>query len=556
MSNADAYPLPRYTCIDDRHIVTWEDGYRIELVQASVRSGRLYGVMQACHGQNILNVVDGNLLDDGTRQRFADACQRINGQVAWVPRLLYATNTVSTALRGTTASAAEIWNTRETLAAFLASTITLPEGLTKDLVFPGGMTSIAAPSGIGKSVVVLILAYELARGGVFRGQHLHQARILFLDTDNPRSLLHHRLRHICTDHQVTLEVMSRDKTPKLTDQHAWQALPAQDFDVIILDSFGAASSGVSEKEGAALQQALDTLRCVADKGPAVVMLDNTTKGALSYRGRGEKTERVDVFYEVRDITTWTPEQPDSWWESLPSGDDAQWQARASRRKKQDTIRLAFVCRKMRWGEEPDPFGVEVDFTATPWTLTDITADIVSQGQTAADATRQATQRTLLAAASALTTALAARAPEDPIGLSDAVAFLRTHGLKRNQARNLLDAYDAAQFPQEGRWVLRQMPGRKGAAIGVYPVNGKSAGGTNDDAKSASNDADEKTADFSRRDTEPAGEIPIYEIRIESRQNEDGICPADNTSLFQEPMSDLPPGRPQFARPARQEGGPR
>jgi hypothetical protein len=103
------------------------------------------------------------------------------------------------------------WDGAEALADFLATTPEIPEGLVSGIVYPGGVSSIAAPSGAGKSVTIIILAFALARGGVFRGERLQPARILFIDTDNPRSLLHTRLKRIVDSTEVEFDILSRDQ---------------------------------------------------------------------------------------------------------------------------------------------------------------------------------------------------------------------------------------------------------------------------------------------------------------------------------------------------------
>src|SRR5262249_30462932 len=62
--------------------------------------------------------------------------------------------------------------------------------------------------------------------------------------------------------------------------------------------------------------------------------------------------------------------------------------RAGRRKHRDRYRLAFVSSKFRLGEEPDPFALELDFTTEPWSMRDVTADLVAAGESAARETAE------------------------------------------------------------------------------------------------------------------------------------------------------------------------
>ena len=180
-------------------------------------------------------------------------------------------------------------------------------------------------------------------------------RVALVDRDNPPALVRKRLRWLGA-HQVTgLTVFTRDKAPPLTDAEAWAAFPVDQFDVVIVDSIGAATEGVSEKEGKQTQQYLATLKDLAQRGPAILGLDNTNKAALNYRGRGEKGDAVDILYEARNITGWTPTQGADWWEDLPDFGEHTWQQRASRRKGQQVLRIAFVPANSGWRIDPEPF---------------------------------------------------------------------------------------------------------------------------------------------------------------------------------------------------------
>src|SRR2546428_9324566 len=54
-----------------------------------------------------------------------------------------------------------------------------------------------------------------------------------------------------------------------------------------------------------------------------------------------------------------------------------------RRGQRDRIRLAFVNTKCRIGEERAPFVLEIDFRAQPWTVRDVTEDMLAAGKEAA-----------------------------------------------------------------------------------------------------------------------------------------------------------------------------
>jgi hypothetical protein len=249
------------------------------------------------------------------------------------------------------------------------------------------------------------------------------------------------------------------------------------YAAIIIDSLGAATEGVSEKEGRQTQEFLATLKDLAHRGPAILALDNTNKAATAYRGRGEKADAVDILYEARDITGWTPRTADAWWESLPEYGDHAWQQRATRRKGQKVLRIAFIPSKFRLGIEPEPFAIEIDTTTTPWTLADITEHIATAGSRAAEETRRQEQATITHAETMLVQAIAARSADAPMLKDEAVTLLCGYGLPRKVARTLLESGGNRDVYPQGRWVIRSIPGHKsGKALGVYPASEENDGG--------------------------------------------------------------------------------
>jgi hypothetical protein len=158
----------------------------------------------------------------------------------------------------------------------------------KDLVVPGCITAVSAPRASGKTIVALYLGVALATGGVFRGEQLAPKRVLLVDRDNPPALIRKRLRWLGAQTVTALKVLLRDKAPPLTDKAAWSTFPVQDYDVVIVDSLGASTEGISEKEGRQTQEFLATLKDLARRGPALLCLDNTTKAAQIIAAVGKR----------------------------------------------------------------------------------------------------------------------------------------------------------------------------------------------------------------------------------------------------------------------------
>jgi hypothetical protein len=428
--------------------------------------GRLWTDIRLHKGEETFGRGQINLLDSRTRDALAESCKAVDGVVSWRPRLLCVADTLADHLKAQRGAAGASWAEGITAQDFCAQEETEAPADVVDLVVPGAITVMAAPRASGKSIAALGVGIALATGGVFRGARVPQRRVALIDRDNPPALMRRRLR-LLGGHSVTgLRLWTRDKAPPLTNADAWAAFPAEQYDVLIIDSIGAATEGVSEKEGKQTQQYLATLKDLAHRGPAILALDNTNKAALNYRGRGEKGDAVDILYECRNITGWTPTSAGDWWEALPDFGEHTWQQRASRHKGQAVLHLAFVPSKFRGGMDPDPFVLEIDMRQEPWTLTDITARVASAGVTAAqEQTRQERQK-LAHATQALVHAVRERRPA-PFLKREAEALLQAQGLTRKVARTLLEHGENHDVFPAGVWRLRPILGEPGHAVGVF-----------------------------------------------------------------------------------------
>jgi hypothetical protein len=384
---------------------------------------------------------------------------------------------------------AAIWDQALSAAEFIAQHEAEIPADARDLLLPGCITVIAAPRASCKSLVALYLGVALAQGGTFRGEQLPQRRVLLVDRDNSPALIKKRLTWLGAETLPYPKVLTRTQAPPLTDAEAWAACPVEDYDVIIVDSLGTSTEGVSEKEGKQTQQYLATLKDLAQRGPAILVLDNTNKAGLNYRGRGEKGDAVDILYEARNITGWTPAHGGNWWEDLPDFGEHTWQERASRRKGQTILHIAFVPSKFRGGLDPEPFVLAIDTTQDPWTLDDITEDIATAGQRAADETARLERAKLLDAEIALCEAIRTRDPAHPMLKREAENFLCAQGLRQKVARTFLTSGGNRDIYPQGRWVLREILGVRGKPIGVYLAGEEDRNQNNPHPKSPPTDAE-------------------------------------------------------------------
>lgn len=333
------------------------------------------------------------------------------------------------------------WEHVKSAPAFLAEEEKEFHGLAKDLLAPGAISLLAAPRGLGKTQTAHALAVALSEGGVFRGEQLRKVKVLIVDRDNPEAIIKKRLRAWGATKAEGLHVLTRQHAPDLKDKSAWEAFPINDYDVLVIDSVGASTEGVTEKEGRQTTEILATVLDLARKGIAILLLTNTIKDGTNLKGRGEWADRADIIYEIRDTTSFTPSGKKPWWAELPEAGESGWADRASRRKGQVDFRLGFICSKFRLGPEPEPFCLELHLPeGEPWTVTDVTETLIETGIQASERARRESEISLKKAEDSLATLVLERSRQNcPILKTEAEKYLKeTCGLKRARARELLE----------------------------------------------------------------------------------------------------------------------
>jgi DNA polymerase-1 len=414
----------------------------------------------------------------------------------------------------------DVWKRIKTAPQFLAEPDPEFVGIAKDIVVPQAITVMVSPRGLCKTQTTLSLAVSLARGTTFRGEKLQPTRVLLLDRDNPTRYFKRSLRGWGGELADRLHVLGREDAPLLTNLGAWDELPAENYDVVIIDSMNSFLEGVTEKEGKALSEAMGALRTLAYRGPAVLLLGNTIKDGTVYKGRGEVADMVDILYEVRDATDFVPSLKRPWWEELPEAGDSAWATRAFRRKGRLDYRLAFISSKFRVGESPEPFCVEIRFPLdSPWTVEDVTEQLITSGEAAKAEAETAHKTTLMEAAKALLEIVVERSvTEYPLLKTEAEVYLqKEQELKRVDARAVIK--DNANI----LWTIdtgKQGRG-KGPAQILTPIQGASY-----------------TPDFGGRITELLEALPTNGYKgsysaVQSqseRQNNDACSPCGTSSV--------------------------
>jgi hypothetical protein len=157
---------------------------------------------------------------------------------------------------------------------------------------------------------------------------------------------------------------------------------------------------------------------------------------------------------------------------------------------------------------------EVDHGSTPWTVRDVTQELVKAGHLARTETERQRQETLSRATEALVTEVARRAAAEPITVTTAEEVLQKAGLTRDAARTLLDDGD-------GRF-WRQEHGRgKGRPIFLRPVGFEGSHGPAEEIECENRSPNMRVPEPSicadgvetgRRESDPQGPAPDAAIR--------------------------------------------
>jgi hypothetical protein len=358
-----------------------------------------------------------------------------------------------------------VWDKTISAPEFCAQEDKEIEGLAKDLIFPGMITLVAAPRGLCKSLAANSVAITIARGGTFRGKSVAPMRAMLVDRDNPPLLVRKRFKGFGGAFAPNLKVLTREDAPELQDRKAWEVFPVNDYQLAVIDSIGSFTEGVTEKEGKETTRILATVLDLIQRGPAVLMLANCTKDALTVKGRGEWMDRVDIVYEARDATDFKPSGKKDWWLELPAAGEAAWGERAARRKSRTDYRLAFIPSKFRPGSWPIPFCLEIKVPENDaWTIEDVTDQVIKAGEETVQETARQKEEQEKAAVEALKAVVEERAANgDPILKTEAETYLNKEmEISQKRSRELIKANDGTL------WTLQDVGG-KGSGKGLFPL---------------------------------------------------------------------------------------
>ncbi|MGH9791847.1 MAG: AAA family ATPase [Candidatus Acidiferrales bacterium] len=204
------------------------------------------------------------------------------------------------------------------------------EWLVDGMVPRGGVTLIAGESGTGKTWLGLLLALGVSKGTTFLGRNCQPADVLYLDRENPESLIYERTQLLGMDtrastagilpasHQGRRDRVASpsagagDTSTNLKLWGGWAAEPppligdvrllqlaAERRPLIVVDSL-IRFHEQDENSATAMATVMNELRRLAFTGSTVVVLHHKPKGETSqYRGSSDIRAAVDVAFGVR-----------------------------------------------------------------------------------------------------------------------------------------------------------------------------------------------------------------------------------------------------------------
>lgn len=343
--------------------------------------------------------------------------------------------------------------------------------LVPDLIARRGITIVAAPTGVGKTHFAHGLAYYLATGRSFRGRQLNPLNVQIIDRDNGQDVLATRMEHWHTDRTVDatrLKIRPRKIAPPLSDFAFWQSLAVENLDLLILDSFSVFMEGIDEKDTAQIGKALGVLLDLAERGPAILVLMNTTKSGSVVRGSGLLSDRAVVNLELRNVTNMAFDtEADDWYSNLPDASASAFVDRNRRRQGETRFRLGVFSSKSRSALVPSPWVVELNLPKDDqWSLNEVTSEFEGEQARArltkselADRARKKKEQAIDDAIDKLESEVSVRLQ---VAQDEAVQLLLNNGVKRERARQIIGEEDGICWDLVGS-------GKRGDPVRLVPL---------------------------------------------------------------------------------------
>jgi AAA domain/DnaB-like helicase N terminal domain len=170
--------------------------------------------------------------------------------------------------------------------------------VVQDLIPAQGVTIIAGEAGSGKTWLALALARALTFGGKFLNRETRLARVLYLDRENPLSLIRDRLLALFggpSDFRPW-GLWCSDQPPMIGDSRLLEF--ARQEPVLIVDSMIRFHTA-DENSATQMAPVMASLRKLATAGASVVVLHHKSKSETSsYRGSSDIVAGADAAFAL------------------------------------------------------------------------------------------------------------------------------------------------------------------------------------------------------------------------------------------------------------------
>lgn len=193
----------------------------------------------------------------------------------------------------------------ETMQSLLADPTLLvpPRMIIPGVAAAGRVTMLSAREKLGKSTYVAFLAALVSAGGVFWGQVLEAARVLWIGLEEHRGDAVRRFKAMGADEENIIIVHALPAQDPLL--HVRAAMLRWKPALIVIDSLAAYAQGLEDENSAAACTALLTplVKAVHDSEAGMVILHHAAKSGRGYRGSVAIGAAMDQILEMTDEGT-------------------------------------------------------------------------------------------------------------------------------------------------------------------------------------------------------------------------------------------------------------
>jgi len=172
------------------------------------------------------------------------------------------------------------------------------EWYVEGLIPKSSVILITAPPGLMKTWLAMYIGLCIATGESCLGRDSRKATVYYIDKENPRRLIIHRLNRLGTDEDFKIWGRWMDIDPPNLDEGlmTYKRL-AKDNTVVIFDSLIRFHSG-EENSSTDMSRVLSNLRHLTKKGATEIVLHHKGKSEHEYRGSSDILAGVDICYTL------------------------------------------------------------------------------------------------------------------------------------------------------------------------------------------------------------------------------------------------------------------